>query len=399
MSHSILRPALVLGVLSCIGPFSIDMYLPGLPAIGQDLGTSAQVMQGTIIAYFIAMGLGQMIYGPWSDQVGRKLPLYAGIAIYLLGTLWCIFATSGQDLMAGRFIQGLGGAAMGVVPRAIVRDMMTGPDATRLMSAIMLVFSVSPMLAPLAGSALLEVTGWRGIFVSLLGAGAASLAMLVWGQSETLHPEYRQPLRPAHLLKGCAELLTHRRFLLLSLVPSFGFTTFFIFISAGPYVYQQGFGLTSTQFSLAFSVNAMAFIGASQGASLVARRLGAMRALKLCATGFALAELCLLALTLSGGLNLPAMMALLALGNAFLGLILPSAMVLALDDQAERAGLASSLGGTIQLLLGGVLVAALSPWLSADPLPMILGIAGAASLALVAALLVRPAQAAAASAA
>ena len=134
MAQSIARPALVLGLLSSIGPFAIDMYLPAMPGIGQDLGAGAQTMQGTITAYFVAFGLAQMIYGPWADQAGRKLPLYAGIGIFVLGTLWCIFATSGNDLLVGRFIQGLGGAALGVVPRAIVRDMATGPEATRIMA-------------------------------------------------------------------------------------------------------------------------------------------------------------------------------------------------------------------------------------------------------------------------
>ncbi len=390
MTKSIARPALILGLLSCIGPFAIDMYLPAMPAIGADLGTTMQTMQGTITAYFVSMGVAQMIYGPWADQAGRKLPLYAGIGIFILGTLWCIFATSGNDLLIGRFIQGLGGAALGVVPRAIVRDMMTGPEATRMMAAIMLVFSVSPMLAPLVGSALLAFTGWRGIFVALLVAAAASLAVLGLGQPETLASENRRPFRLGTLLTGCGELLRDRGFMLLTFIGAFGFGSFFIFLAAAPYVYQQGFGLTSTQFSLAFAVNAMAFIGATQAAAWISVRFGVLPALKWASTGFAVAAFGLLAVTLMGDVGLVTVIIGLALGNAFLGLIVPTTMVLALDDQGEKAGLASSLGGTMQLLTGGVMVVVLGPVLTADPLPMIIGVAFSAGVALVLTLLVRP---------
>ena len=126
MTQSLARPALVLGLLSCIGPFAIDMYLPAMPAIGADLATSVQAMQGTITAYFIAFGLAQLLYGPWADQSGRKPPLYAGIMIFCLGTALCAFAPTVETLMIGRAIQGFGGAAMMVVPRAIIRDLSTG---------------------------------------------------------------------------------------------------------------------------------------------------------------------------------------------------------------------------------------------------------------------------------
>ena len=152
MSDRILRPALVLGLLSSIGPFAIDMYLPAMPEIGTALGTTVQGMQGTIVAYFIAFGLAQLIYGPWADRSGRKPPLYAGIAVFMAGSVVCTLAATVEGLMVGRAIQGLGGAALMVVPRAIIRDNYTGPQATRLMAAVMMVISVSPMLAPLAGS-------------------------------------------------------------------------------------------------------------------------------------------------------------------------------------------------------------------------------------------------------
>ena len=388
MSGSLARPALILGLLSCLGPFAIDMYLPAMPLIGDSLGASPMVMQSTITAYFASFGIAQMFYGPWADQSGRKLPLYAGIAMFVLGTILCMTATSATGLIAGRFVQGMGGAALGVVPRAIVRDMMTGAEATRMMSKIMLTFSVSPMLAPLVGSALLVITGWRGIFGALLVASVVSLTLLAVAQPETLAKDNRRPFKMSFLLKGCGELLVDKTFLLLTFVGAFGFGSFFIFLASASYVYQQGFGLSSTQFSIAFAVNAMAFIGASQGASRATVRFGNMPVLIWASAGFALATVGLLVLALSGAVNLWVCMAGLGLGNACLGLIVPATMVMALDDQGDKAGLASSLGGTLQMLTGGAMVVALGPWLGASATPMIAGIAFAATVTLALTLLV-----------
>ena len=388
MSGSLARPALILGLLSCLGPFAIDMYLPAMPLIGDNLGVSPMGMQSTITAYFAAFGIAQMFYGPWADQAGRKLPLYAGIAMFVLGPILCMTATSGTGLIAGRFVQGLGGAALGVVPRAIVRDMMTGAEATRMMAKIMLTFSVSPMLAPLVGSALLVITGWRGIFAALLVASVVSLALLALAQPETLSPQNRRPFKMRFLLKGCGELLVDKTFMLLTFVGAFGFGSFFIFLASASYVYQQGFGLTSTQFSIAFAVNAMAFIGASQGASRATVRFGNMPVLIWASAGFALASVALLGLALMGLVTLWVCMGGLALANGCLGLIVPATMVMALDDQGDKAGLASSLGGTLQMLAGGAMVVALGPWLGASATPMIAGIAFAACVTLILTLLV-----------
>jgi len=388
MSGSLARPALILGLLSCLGPFAIDMYLPAMPVIGNSLAVSPMGMQSTITAYFASFGIAQMFYGPWADQSGRKLPLYAGIAMFVLGTILCMTATSATGLIAGRFVQGMGGAALGVVPRAIVRDMMTGAEATRMMSKIMLTFSVSPMLAPLVGSALLVLTGWRGIFGALLVASVVSLALLALAQPETLAQENRRPFKMNFLLKGCGDLLVDKTFMLLTFVGAFGFGSFFIFLASASYVYQQGFGLTSTQFSIAFAVNAMAFIGASQGASRATVRFGNMPVLIWASAGFALASVALLGLALMGLVTLWVCMAGLALANGCLGLIVPATMVMALDDQGDKAGLASSLGGTLQMLAGGAMVVALGPWLGASATPMIAGIAFAACVTLILTLLV-----------
>ena len=243
MSDRILRPALVLGLLSAIGPFAIDMYLPAMPEIGAGLGTTIQAMQGTIVAYFIAFGLAQLIYGPWADRSGRKPPLYAGIAVFMVGSVVCTFAPTIEWLMVGRAIQGLGGAALMVVPRAIIRDLYTGPDATRLMAAVMMVISVSPMLAPLAGSGLMVVFGWRSIFGALVVAAVASLTILTLFQPETLREADRQPFNLAAMRRGAVTLFTDPLFMGLTFLGGFGMASFFVFIASASFVYTGTFGL------------------------------------------------------------------------------------------------------------------------------------------------------------
>jgi MFS transporter, DHA1 family, multidrug resistance protein len=375
MSDRLLRPALVLGLLSCIGPFAIDMYLPAMPLIGTDLGTSVQAMQSTITAYFIAFGLAQLIYGPWADRSGRKPPLYAGIAVFLAGSVICTFAPSVEWLMAGRFVQGLGGAAMMVVPRAIIRDLYTGPAATRLMAAVMLVISVSPMLAPLAGSGLMSLWGWRAIFGALLVASLVSLAILSLFQPETLAPEDRRPLNLAAARSGAARLLSDPLFMGLTFLGGFGLASFFVFIASASFVYTESFGLSPTGFSLAFAINAIGFFASSQAAGPLGQRYGAPRVMAWASAGFAAMTILLFALALAGGVTLITCITGLFLANACLGLIIPTTMVMALDDHGDIAGLASSLGGTLQMLAGGLMIAAAGPFFDGTATPMLGAIA------------------------
>lgn len=383
MTRAIARPALVLGLLSCISPFAIDMYLPAMPAIASDLGTSMQAMQTTITAYFLTFGVAQLIYGPWADQVGRKPPLYAGIVIFVLGTAICALAPTAGVLIAGRAVQGFGGAALMVVTRAIIRDISTGNEATRLMAAVMLVFSVSPMLAPLLGAGLLSFTSWRWIFAVLLLASAISLLLLAFAQPETLAKEDRQRFHFGDTLRAARRLLTDRGFLSLTFLGAFGMASFFVFLASAAFVYTESFGLSPTGFSLAFAANAVAFIGASQLAGPLGARFGAIPVMRWATLGFAIATGSLFGAALLGWVGLASCIIGLGLGNACLGLIIPTTMVMALDDHGDIAGLASSLGGTLQMLTGGVIIAAFGGVFNESATPMIGVIALCASIALI----------------
>src|SRR3954468_4425723 len=221
MQRSFFGLALVLGLISAVGPFAIDMYLPALPTIGRALDASPGAVQASLIVFFVALGLGQVIYGPVSDMVGRKPPLYFGLLLFAAGSIGCALAPSIEWLVALRFVQGLGACAGMVVPRAVIRDLHTGNDAARLMSLLMLVFSVSPILAPLTGSVLIDNFGWRAVFWAVTLAAAFSLALLATSVQETRPPEERVGSSFGSALQAYGVLLRDPYFLGLSLIGGF----------------------------------------------------------------------------------------------------------------------------------------------------------------------------------
>jgi DHA1 family bicyclomycin/chloramphenicol resistance-like MFS transporter len=375
------RIALVIGLLGMVGPFSIDMYLPALPQVAADLAASPQAVQFTLTAYFAAFGVSQLVYGPLSDRLGRKPPLYIGVSIFLLGSFACALAPTIGALIAARFVQGLGAATVMVVPRAIIRDLHTGPAATRLMAMVMLVISVSPMLAPLAGSGVMLFGSWRWIFGVLALLGLSSLLLTGFVLPETLAPERRAATTPAALARGVRRLLRDPDFMGLTLIGGFSMASFFIFLASASFVYTEQFGLTPTGFSLAFALNAIGFFGASQMAASLGERYGMARVILTAVGAFAAITTLLVLVTLAGYGTLPVIVAMLFCGNAFLGVVMPTTMVMALDPHPDIAGLASSLGGTLQMLTGGAMIALAGPFFDGTATPMVTAIAAAGLLA------------------
>lgn len=375
MSSGMLKSAAVLGLLSAVGPFAIDMYLPALPMVATDLDGSIAAAQMTLTAYFIAFGVAQLVYGPMADQVGRKPPLYIGLVIFIAASFGCAFASTIETLTAFRFLQGLGAAVTMVIPRAIIRDLHTGTEATRLMALIMMVISVSPMLAPLAGSGVIHVWSWRAIFVILSIAAVASLFLTGFLLPETLKEENRVPVNLRNLLRGAKTLMTDVKFMGLTFIGGFGLASFFVFLASASFVYTGQFGLTPVGFSLAFAINAIGFFAASQLAANFGERFGMAKTVFGAVSGFLFFTVILLILTLSGFGTLYVIVGLLFLANACMGLIIPTTMVMALDDHGEIAGLASSLGGTLQMLTGGVMVLLAGPFFDGSATPMVAAIA------------------------
>lgn len=375
------RNAITLGLLAAIGPFAIDMYLPALPAIAADLGTSTAATQMTLMSFFVAFGLCQIVYGPVSDMLGRKAPLYFGLAIFTIGSVGCALAPDIEWLIVFRFVQGIGASAVMVIPRAIIRDLHTGVEATRLMALVMLVLSVSPILAPLAGSAVIVPLGWRAVFVGVTAIAILGLALVAFVLPETLPRVKRLAVTAGSVAGGFGRLLRDTRFLGLTFIGGFGMSSFFTFLASSSFIYIDHFGLTPMTYGLAFSVNAVGFIGASQFAATLGMRFGMARVVTVAVTLHALFALVLFGVTAAGVDSLAVLIVLLFASFAFLGLVIPATMVLALEEHGPIAGMASALGGTLQMVFGGLMIVAVSLFFDGTALPMTATIALCATVA------------------
>ncbi|WP_077035360.1 multidrug effflux MFS transporter [Pelomonas sp. KK5] len=381
-SPRLFRMALVLGLLSAIGPFAIDMYLPALPDIGQALQADGASVQMSLTAFFVSIGLGQLLYGPLSDMFGRKPPLYAGLLLFTAASIGCALSSDVHVLIVLRFFQGLGAAAGMVIPRAIVRDLHTGTEAAKLMSLLMLVFSVSPILAPLTGSAVIAAFSWRAVFWAVTLAALAGIALMATTLAETRGADERRGSGMKTALRGYWFLLRDRHFMGLVLIGSFGISGFFIYLANSPFVMIGHYGLSPQQYSLAFALNAASFIGVSQFAGKLGERYGMVPVVKASALACAVAVAALLAYYLAGGDSLAVLIGGYLVASAFMGLVIPMSSVLSLDEHGEIAGTASALLGTVQMLAGAVLMAVSGPFIGGRPLPMVAGMFAGALLAL-----------------
>lgn len=381
MQPGFLRNAVILGLLSAIGPFAIDMYLPALPSIGADLGASAFPVQMSLLIFFLSMGFGQLAVGPLSDMYGRKAPLYAGLAVFAIGSVGSALAPTIESLIAFRFLQGLGASAGMVVPRAVVRDLHTGTEAARLMSLLMLVFSISPILAPLTGSFIIDAAGWRWVFWAVLIAAAIAAVLLATSLRETRPVEERAGSSFSSALRGYAFLMKDRNFLGLTFIGGFGISSFFVYLANSPFVLIDYYGLSPSLYSVFFSINAVAFFAVSQLTGMLTERFGLRKVVRVAVTAYASVMVVLFAVTMAGVESLAVMAALLFVGYGFLGLVIPTTSVLAMEEHGEIAGTASALMGTLHFATGAAAMIVSGLFFDGTPTPMIIGIAACAVIA------------------
>lgn len=367
--------SVVLGLLTAVGLFATDMYLPSLPAIGADLGADSGQVQASLIAFFIAIALCQVVYGPLSDMFGRKPPLYFGLGLFALGSVGCALAPTIEWLIAFRFLQGMGACAGMVIPRAVVRDLHTGVAAAHMMARLMLVFSVSPLMAPLAGSFVAAAGGWQANFWIMGGACLLGLVLVALRLPETRPPEQRTATGFAGTINGYRTLLRDPHYLGLVLIASFGMASYMTYLANSSFVLIEHYGLSPSLYSVMFSINAISFIGMSQLNGRLARRFGLKRVIGFAIIGFVTTMVALLGVTALGIDRLGVMATFLFIGYGFLGSIIPTAAVLALESHGRIAGTASAMMGTLQFITAAAVMGLSGLYFDGTSLPMITTIA------------------------
>ncbi|MFF5024580.1 multidrug effflux MFS transporter [Streptomyces collinus] len=348
---------LVLGGLTATPPLAMDMYLPSLPEVTRTLHAPAATVQLTLTACLAGMALGQLVVGPMSDRWGRRRPLLAGLALYLLATALCAVAPNVEALVALRLAQGLAGAAGIVIARAVVRDLYDGVAMARFFSTLMLISGAAPIVAPLVGGQILRVTDWRGVFAVLTVVGTA-LAVVVWLRlPETLPPDRRHGGGVGEALRAMRGLLADLPFTGYLLAGGFAFAALFAYISASPFVVQEIYGASPQTFSLLFGLNSVGLVIAGQvnGKVLVGRvSLDKVLGTGLAVTVLAATALLLMACGAFGDVGLAPVAAALFVLMSAMGITLPNAQSLALLRTRQAAGSASALLGTCSFLVGAV---------------------------------------------
>jgi DHA1 family bicyclomycin/chloramphenicol resistance-like MFS transporter len=360
------RLTLVLGALSAFTPLAVDMYLPALPALERTLATDSGKVQQTLSFFFLGLAIGQLFYGPISDRFGRRGPLLVGNLLFIGASIACALAPGIDTLIGARFVQAFGSCAGLVISRAMVRDLFEPREGARVMSLLMLVMGVAPILAPLLGGYVVAWFDWHAIFWFL--AGFALLAMLAaWRwlpETRGARPDMRLTL--GSVLQVYGRLLSTRRYMGYTLASSLGMGGLFCYIAASPFVFIDLYGLSPQAYGWVFGINAVGIIGFSQVNRALLRHFTLDEVLIVSISTMAVAGVALLiaaVFSIGGmiGLWVPLFFYIASLGG-----VLPNAAASAMAAEAERAGSAAALMGTLQFTLGAMTSGIVS-LLSGDP--------------------------------
>ena len=345
---------LLLGLMCALPAVSSDIYLPSLPDVARDLGTTQTAVQLTMTGVLVGGAVGQLVVGPLSDRFGRRRPVLVGIALHIVISLLCAVAPGIGALIALRVVQGFFNAAATVVAIAVIRDRFVGSDASRLLSRLMLVIGVAPLFAPSVGGLIAGQWGWRSVFVALALFGVA-LWVVVWRRlPETLPPERRRAAGLRTALGGYAVLLRDQHFVAIAVLPGLGMAVLMSYVVGSPFVFQEGYGLSANQFALLFAANGIALVGGAQINASLVRRVAPIRILRVALPLLVAVAFVLLAVILTGAGGLFGLLAVLWVMLGLIQLLPPNASAIALTRHGAMAGTAAAFIGAMQAGIAGV---------------------------------------------
>jgi MFS transporter, DHA1 family, multidrug resistance protein len=361
---------LILGSLTALAPFSIDMYLPGFGEIAKGLGTSVATVALSLSSFFVGISLGQLLYGPLLDRYGRKKPLYAGLVLYIVATFVCMQAKDINTLIILRFIQAVGSCAGTVAAMAMVRDLFGAKESAKVFSLLLLVLGASPLIAPTAGGYIVAVWGWRVVFLVLLILGVLILLLTVFFLPESYPADRSFSLKPLPILRNFLAVLRNRQFIIYMLTYALAFAGLFAYVAGSPYVFMDVFHVDKKTYGWIFAGLSVAFIGLSQFNSLLLRRYSSQQIIRVALTGQVVVSIVLLTGTMAGWYGLGYTIVLLFLFLACLGYTNPNAAALSLAPFDKNAGSASALLGATQMGVGALASVGVAVFSNGTAMPM-----------------------------
>ncbi|GAB3688300.1 multidrug effflux MFS transporter [Spirosoma flavus] len=373
---------LILGSLTALGPFSIDMYLPGFPAIANDLHTTPAKVSLSLSGFFIGISLGQLLYGPLLDRFGRKKPLYIGLIVYILASAGCAFTTSIDGLIFMRVIQAIGSCAAAVASVAMVRDLFPVKDNAKVFSLLLLVVGASPMIAPTIGGYVTSTWGWQTIFFILMGMGIAILIAVFLWLPASYKPDKSISLKPKPILHNFWQVLREPQFYTYAFTSAIAFSGLFAYVSGSPILFMDVFHTDEKVYGWLFAFLSIGFIGSSQINTILLRTYKSEQIVNVALIGQVAIALVFLYVVLSGLLTLPITIGLLFIFLCCIGFTNPNAAALSLAPFVKNAGSASALMGALQMGMGTLISVLISLFEVPSALPMVLGMAGSSIIAL-----------------
>lgn len=373
---------LVLGSLTALVPFSIDMYLPGFPVIAKELETSVTQVSLSLSSFFIGVSAGQLLYGPLMDRFGRKRPLYTGLVIYILTSLGCMVASSLDALVLVRFLQAIGACAAMVAASAMVRDLFPVEENAKIFSMLMLVLSTSPLIAPTAGGYIIAAWGWHAVFMVLIAIAVLIVVGIYVVLPESSKPDPHYSLRPKAIIGNYLAVIKQPRFFTYALAGAVGFAGLFAYISSSPYIFMELFKVSEKVYGWIFALLASGVILATQVNRILLKFFRSEQIVIAALVAQSVIGVLLLVATINGWIGITGTIVLIFLFLGCIGLVLPNTSALCMQPFSRNAGSASALMGALQMGIGSLATMAVSFFNDRTAVPMTGVMASCALLAL-----------------